>query len=84
MDSREAALVEAGDLLIPIQEGMIERSHILGEIGEVLVRSAPGRKSSEDITLFKSVEVGIQDAAAASLAYTKAKEAGLGTEISLG
>ena len=83
VDSREAVLVEAGDLLIPIQEGKIERSHILGEIGEVLVGSVPGRESSEDVTLFKSVGVGIQDAAAASLAYTKAKEAGLGTEISL-
>jgi len=83
VDSEEAALAEAGDLLIPIREGTIKRSHILGEIGEVLIGSKPGRRSGGDVTLFKSVGIGIQDCAAASLAYTKAKEAGLGKEISL-
>jgi len=83
VDLKEAALSEAGDLLIPIREGRISTSHILGEIGEVLVGSKPGRTSSEEMTLFKSVGVGIQDSAAASLAYAKAKEEGLGTEISL-
>jgi len=83
VDSKEAALAEAGDLLIPIREGRIKRSHILGEIGEVIIGSKPGRRSGGDVTLFKSVGIGIQDCAAASLAYTKAKEAGLGKEISL-
>jgi len=83
VDSREAALAEAGDLLIPIRERKIKRSHILGEIGEVIIGSKPGRKSDDDVTLFKSVGIGIQDCAAASLAYTKAKEAGLGKEITL-
>jgi len=83
VDSKEAALSEAGDLLIPIREGKIKRSHILGEIGDVLIGSKPGRRSEDDVTLFKSVGVGIQDCAAASLAYTKAKEAGLGEEVSL-
>jgi len=83
VDLREAALTEAGDLLIPIKEGKITEGHILGEIGEVLIGSVPGRTSNTDITLFKSVGVGIQDCAIAALAYSKAREAGLGTEISL-
>jgi alanine dehydrogenase len=83
VDLREAAFAEAGDLILPIQEGSIDKGHILGEIGEVLIGSKRGRTSSEDITLFKSVGVGIQDCAVASLAYRKAKESGLGTEVSL-
>ncbi len=83
VDSKEATLAEAGDLLIPIRGRKIKRSHILGEIGEVLIGSKPGRKSGDDVTLFKSVGIGIQDCATAHLAYTKAKEAGLGKEISL-
>jgi len=83
VDSKEAVLAEAGDLLIPIREGKISGSHIFGEIGEVLIGSKPGRRSSDEVTLFKSVGIGIQDCAAASLAYAKAKEAGLGTEVSL-
>jgi alanine dehydrogenase len=83
VDLKDAVFAEAGDLLIPIREGKIRRSHILGEIGEVLVGSKAGRRSSDDVTLFKSVGVGIQDCAAASLAYDKAKEARLGTEVSL-
>jgi len=83
VDLKEATFAEAGDLIIPIQEGQIRREHILGEIGEVLIGSKPGRTAREDITLFKSVGVGIQDCAAASLAYAKAREMGLGTEVSL-
>ncbi len=83
VDLREAAMSEAGDLLIPIKEGRITEDHIVGEIGEVLTGSKPGRTTNEDVTLFKSVGVGIQDCATASLAYSKAIEAGLGTQISL-
>jgi alanine dehydrogenase len=83
VDLKEAAFAEAGDLIIPIEEGKIKRKHILGEIGEVLIGSKLGRTSHEDITLFKSVGVGIQDCAAASLAYAKARESGLGTEVDL-
>jgi len=83
VDLKEAALAEAGDLIIPIREGRIKRTHILGELGEILIGAKPGRKSDRDITLFKSVGIGIQDCAVASLAYTKAKEVGLGSEIGL-
>jgi len=83
VDLREAAFAEAGDVIIPIQEGKMKREHVLGEIGEVLIGSKRGRTSRMDITLFKSVGVGIQDCAAASLAYAKARELGLGTEVDL-
>jgi ornithine cyclodeaminase/alanine dehydrogenase len=82
VDLRVAAMAEAGDLIIPMKEGKIADS-LFAEIGEVITGSRPGRVSSEEITLFKSVGVGIQDCAIASLAYRKAREAGIGTEITL-
>jgi ornithine cyclodeaminase len=60
VETREAALEEAGDLLIPIAEGGIDRSHIVADLQE-LVRGAPVRASDEDITVFKSVGLGFED-----------------------
>ena len=65
VDRRESALNEAGDFLIPRNEGAIDNSHILGEIGEVLLGQIPGRTSPEQITLFKSLGLAIEDLAAA-------------------
>jgi ornithine cyclodeaminase/alanine dehydrogenase len=84
VDSREAALAEAGDLIIPIKEGKISADHIVADLGEVVSGTKLGRRSEDDITLFKSVGLGIQDCAAAWLAYTKAKENGVGTMLELG
>ena len=65
VETREAALAEAGDLLIPIEEGMIDASHISADLGEV-VRGAPVRTSPDDVTVFKSVGVAFEDLAVAS------------------
>ena len=83
VDSREAALLEAGDLIMAIKDGVITTDHILADLGEIVVGSKPGRSSVSDITLFKSVGIGIQDCAAASLAYKKAVEKGVGTSADL-
>jgi ornithine cyclodeaminase/alanine dehydrogenase len=83
VDLREAALSEAGDLTMPINDGVITAGHILADLGEVIIGSKPVRTSSSDITLFKSVGLGIQDCAASSLAYKKALEKGVGTRINL-
>lgn len=83
VDLKEAALSEAGDILIPIREGAITENDILGHLGEIITGSKIGRTTNEEITLFKSVGLGIQDCAAASLAYRKALEKGLGTQVSI-
>jgi len=84
VDFTEASLSEAGDLIIPINEGAISRSQITAGLGEIVVGSKVGRSSSEEITLFKSVGLGIQDCAVASVAYERAIVLGVGTEIDLG
>jgi ornithine cyclodeaminase len=81
VDSRSAALAEAGDLIQPIQSGLITESHIFAELGEILAGKKPGRESNKEITFFKSVGVAVQDAMAAQLALKNAKEKGLGQEV---
>jgi ornithine cyclodeaminase len=81
VDSRTAALTEAGDLIQPLQAGLIPAEHILGEIGEVVLGRIPGRTGPDQITFFKSVGVAVQDAAAAALALANAHQMGLGRMI---
>jgi len=82
-DSYEACLKEAGDIMIPIQEGIIDKSHIHAELGEIIVGKKAGRTRENEITLFKSNGLAIQDAAAAKLVYDKAAKAGIGTRVEL-
>ncbi len=84
VDSRESALHEAGDLLIPIAEGAITQAHIIAEIGDVLVEAAPGRTDGRHVTLFKSLGVAAQDLVAARYVHDKARQHGVGTEVALG
>ncbi len=81
VDSREAALEEAGDLIIPIQNGTINEGHIHAELGEIVAGLKPGRTNNEQITFFKSVGVAVQDAAAAQIALQNAEKMGLGTMV---
>jgi alanine dehydrogenase len=83
VDSRSAALEETGDLIIPIKEGSMDRSHILGELGELASGNVEGRISDGDLTLFKSVGLAVQDAAVAAAILLGAKKKDLGTEIRL-
>lgn len=71
VDSRESAINEAGDFVIPKQKGLIDDSHIIGEIGELLNKKQSGRSAAEDITLFKSLGLAVEDLAAANLLYRK-------------
>ena len=84
VDRRESALNEAGDFLLARKEGIIEDSHIVGEIGEIMIGAINGRRTSEEITLFKSLGLGIEDLAAADHIYRKAIEANAGTAVELG
>lgn len=83
VDSREAALAEAGDLIIPIKEGAISERHIYAELGEILTQKISARTSNEEITLWKSVGLAIQDAAIAKHAYERALRRGIGTKVEL-
>jgi len=83
VDSRQAALAEAGDLIIPLQKGLISRSDIHAELGEIVNGDKPGRESPEEITFFKSVGVAVQDAAAAAEVFRVARERKLGAIVHL-
>ncbi len=83
IDHREASLAEAGDLLIPLRQGRMTADHIYAELGEIAAGLKPGRTSPEEITLFKSVGVAVQDVAAAGAVLEAARRMGLGTEVAL-
>jgi ornithine cyclodeaminase/alanine dehydrogenase-like protein (mu-crystallin family) len=74
VDRRESALNEAGDYILAAAEGAIGPEHIVGEIGEVLTGSKPGRQTLNEITLFKSLGLAIEDLAAAEHVYRKASQ----------
>lgn len=82
-DSYEACLNEAGDIMIPIKEREIDKSHMHAELGEVIVGKRPSRSDAKEITIFKSNGLAIQDVAAAKLVYDKAVEAGIGIEAKI-
>lgn len=77
------AIESAGDLAIPIAAGVVARSHVAGELAQVVSGTVAGRTRDEEITLFKSVGFALEDLVAARLAYTRAKIRGLGQEVSL-
>jgi len=83
IDHRKASLAEAGDLLIPLQQGLMTEAHIHAELGEIIAGLRPGRASPEGITLFKSVGVAVQDVAAASAVLEAAQRLGMGSEVAL-
>ena len=80
-DNVEACLAEAGDVQIPIEEGAMTADDIYGEIGEMITGAKPGRESDEEVTIFKSVGLSIQDISAAHYVYQRALEEGAGTEF---
>jgi ornithine cyclodeaminase len=81
VDRRESTVNEAGDYLIPLREGAIDEGHIRAELGEVLIGAAPGRTSPDELTVFKSLGIAVEDLAAAELVYRRALEDGVGVEV---
>lgn len=73
VDSREAARVEAGDLLAPEREGVWSLNRVVGELGELVNGTVPGRASDDDLTLFKSLGLGVEDIATAALVFERAE-----------
>ncbi len=83
VDSREAVMAECGDILLALKEKSISEETIHGEIGEILAGSKAGRTSADEITLYKSVGIAIQDVATAELVYRKALEHNVGTHVEI-
>ena len=79
VDRRESAVNEAGDYLLAVDEGAIGADSIAAEVGEVLLGQKTGRTSDQEITLFKSLGLAIEDMACAEYLYEKAKTAKVGT-----
>ncbi len=83
VDARDAIMAECGDILLALKEKSIAENAIHAEIGEVLAGTKAGRQSVDEITLYKSVGIAIQDVAAAHLVYRKALERRIGTEVEI-
>jgi len=78
-----AAMAEAGDLLIPMAEGLIAKGTVFPELGEIIAGRRKGRESPAQVTLFKSVGVAVQDLVAADKVLANAARLNLGTELAL-
>ncbi|MDP1568703.1 MAG: ornithine cyclodeaminase family protein [Vicinamibacterales bacterium] len=83
VDSRAAALVESGDVVMGMAEGRFEAGHLRGELGEVVLGRVTGRDDDGTITIFKSLGMAVEDVVAADLVYRRAIETGAGTELTL-
>jgi ornithine cyclodeaminase/alanine dehydrogenase-like protein (mu-crystallin family) len=87
VESRQAALAPfpagSNDLLFPIRDGVITAGHVHAEVGELVAGTRSGRASPDQITLYKSVGVAVQDAVAAALVLTTARERSIGEQITL-
>jgi alanine dehydrogenase len=82
VDSRASAGAVAGDLILARKEGRIGPDQVFTELGEVAA-GAPGRSGDDDITLFKSLGLAVEDVVTARLAFERARELGLGTQVDL-
>jgi ornithine cyclodeaminase len=83
VDRRESAVNEAGDVLIPMREGKITADHIVAELGEVIIGKSQGRRSPEELTLFKSLGLSVEDVASAAFIAQEARRRGIGQVVSM-
>jgi alanine dehydrogenase len=83
VDHHTAAQTEAGDILLAIAEGALAYDHVAGDLGELILEKKPGRTDREQITVFKSVGLAMQDAMAAARVYALATQAGTGQSLTL-
>ena len=83
VDSQAAALVESGDVVLGIRDGLFTDAHVAGELGAVAAGRLPGRTSDTEVTIFKSLGMAVEDVVAADLVYRRAVETGAGTTLEL-
>jgi ornithine cyclodeaminase/alanine dehydrogenase-like protein (mu-crystallin family) len=84
VDRRESTLNESGDFLMARDEGVVDEDDIVAEVGEVIVGAHPGRESVNDVTLFVSLGLAVEDIAAGDLVYRRALESGKGVSMEFG
>ncbi|TMQ05041.1 MAG: hypothetical protein E6J91_41690 [Deltaproteobacteria bacterium] len=84
VDRKESTLNESGDFLFARADGAITDDHILGELGDLLLGHVTARRSSDEVTLFKSLGIAIEDLAAAHYIYTQAIAQNVGVSVPLG
>ena len=83
VDTFDGALAEAGDLIQPLRSGLIDRNQIEGELADLVRGRIVGRRGQDEITLFKSLGLAIEDLATAARVYSAAKAQGIGTMLEL-
>lgn len=83
VDSREGALSESGDVVLGIRDGRFDQSHIAGELGDVVLGRVKGRTATDQVTIFKSLGMAVEDVVSARLVFDRALERGLGMRIDL-
>jgi len=83
VDRRESTVNEAGDFLFANQDGAVGPEHIRAELGELLTGEVEGRRSAEELTVFKSLGLAVEDLAAVEHVYRRARETGAGVEVDL-
>ena len=82
VDRRESAINEAGDYVLAVKEGLVTQDSILAEIGELLLGTKVGRETPDDITLFKSLGLAVEDLACAQYLFRKAQDENAGSWVS--
>lgn len=80
-DRRESCLNEAGDYILAAAEGAVGPDHIKAELGEVLAGMEPGREHEDELTVFESLGIAVEDLASAELVVRRARERGVGVEV---
>lgn len=83
VDSKAAALVESGDVVMNIAERRFDHTHLRGEVGELVLGRVGGRTGTDEVTIFKSLGMAVEDVVAADLVFRRAAESGAGTELVL-
>jgi len=83
VDSRDAALIEAGDIVLAMKDGAIGPEHIRAELGDVVRGTAKPRYGRDRVTIFKSLGLAVEDVAAAHLVFERARDQGIGKELTL-
>jgi alanine dehydrogenase len=83
VDSKNAALIESGDVVMNIAAKHFDASHVRGEIGELVLGRVTGRTADGEVTIFKSLGMAVEDVVAADLVFRRASETGAGTELTL-
>lgn len=82
-DTNEGVLSEAGDILIPLKNNLIQKTDFTGELGELILGKTKGRESEQEITVFKAVGSAVLDVVIAKQIYQQALKANVGTSIEI-